>query len=162
MDFLEDIRAGTERLNAGAQVVEVPPVLIERMWEALSRIHSDKRQHAASYVGALLDPGLVPSNPEQRLATMVRYALLNALLEADVLDEYMKDEKLRKKVFTAAASLPCDKNDLGEAAMEKVLRDSPPDIRQKKKEELIQAGYDPDHLKVADRFIAWMNDRVDR
>ncbi len=43
MDDLDDIEAAAERLNAGAQIAEVPPVLIERMWEALSRIPSDKR-----------------------------------------------------------------------------------------------------------------------
>ncbi len=159
MDDLPGLDAAVERLNAGAPIAEIQPSLIEQMWEALSRIPSDKRQPAAgSFVGALLDPDLVPTNSEQKLAMMTRYALLNALVEAGVLDEYMKDEALRKKVFTAAASLPCDQHDLVEAVMEKVLRDSPPDIRQKKKEELRQSGYDPDHLKVADKFIGWLRD----
>ncbi len=93
---------------------------------------------------------------------MVRYAVLNALIERGVLDEYMKDQALRKNVFTAAALLPCDKNDLYEAVTERGLRQSSADVRKKWDEELKQAGYDRDHLKLAAKFIAWMRDRVDR
>ena len=159
MDDFEDLETAIERLNDGVQIADVRPILIERMWEALSRISSDKRQPPAGrYVGALFDPDLVPSNPEQKLAMMVRYAVLNALIERGVLDEYMKDEVSRRKVFAAAALVPCDQNDLREAVSEKVLRQSPPHVRQKTKEELTQEGYQPDHLKVADKFIEWMRD----
>lgn len=159
MDDLEGLEAATERLNAGAQIAEIQPSLVEQMWEALSRIPRNDGQHTAvGNIAARLEPDLVPRNPEQKLAMMARYALLDALIERGVLDEYMRDEILRKKVFTAAALLPCDQNDLREAVAERVLRQSPPDVRQKTKEELAQAGYDPDHLKVADKFIEWMRD----
>ena len=156
MDDLEGLEAATEQLNAGAQIAEIQPSLIEQMWEALSRIPRDQAQHTA--VLARLEPDLLPRNPEQKLAMMVRYALLNALIERGVLDEYMKDEMLRKKVFAAAALLPCDQNDLLEAVAEKVLRQSPEDLKEKTIEELTQAGYDPNHLKIAHKFIEWMRD----
>lgn len=159
MENLEGLEAATERLNAGAQIAQIEPSLIEQMWEALSRIPHNEGQHTAvGMVAARLDPDLAPRNPEQKLAMMVRYALLNALIERGILDDYMKDETLRKKVFAAAALLPCDQKDLREAVAERVLRQSPPDVRQKTKEELAQAGYDPDHLKVAEKFIEWMRD----
>lgn len=158
MDDVEGLEAAVERLNAGAQIAQVEPSLIEHMWKALSRIPRNEGAAAVGNVAAQLDPDLAPCNPEQRLAMMARYALLNALIERGVLDEYMKDEVLRKKVFSATALLPCDQNDLCEAVAERVLRQSPPDARQQTKEELALAGYDPGHLKVADKFIEWMRD----
>lgn len=89
---------------------------------------------------------------------MMRYAMLDALVDRGILDEYMKDESLRKKVFAAAALFPCDKNDLGEALAQRLARDSPPDVAQKTSEEFRQAGYDPDHPKVGGKFIDWMRD----
>jgi hypothetical protein len=159
MDYPVGLDAAVERLNAGAPIAEIQPSLVEQMWKALSRIpRSEGQAPAVGFVGALFDPGLVPTDPELKLAMMVRYALLNALVEIGVLDEYMKDEVLRKKVFTAAALLPCDGNDLQEAVAARVLRQSPPDVSPEKKEELTEAGYDPDHLKVATKFIEWMRD----
>ena len=157
MDDLEGLEAATDRLNAGAQIAQVEPSLIEHMWKALSRIPRNQGQ-PTGFVAARLEPDLAPRNPEQKLAMMARYALLNALIERGILDDYMKDETLREKVFAAAARLPCDKNDLLEAVAERVLQQSPPGITQQTKEDLAHLGYDPQHLKVADKFIAWMRD----
>lgn len=157
----DDLNAATERINTGAQIAQVEPSLIERVWDAVSRILAEKRQHTAIGLGAfaLGNPELAPPNPEQRVALMARYALLDGLIERGILDDYMKDESLRKRVFAAAASLPCDKNDLGEAVAQKALRESPPEVVEKTREEMRQAGYDPDHPKVGDKFIQWMRDR---
>ena len=89
---------------------------------------------------------------------VMRYALLDALVERGILDEFMKDESLRKKVFAAAALVPCDKNDLGEALAQQLALNSPPDVAQKTREDLRRAGYDPDHPKVGGKFIDWMRD----
>jgi hypothetical protein len=89
---------------------------------------------------------------------MVRYVLLDALVERGILDEYMKEEPLQRKVFAAAAQFPCDKNDLGEALAQRLARESSPDVAQKTSEELRQAGYDPDHSKAGERLIAWVRD----
>lgn len=153
--------AATERINSGAEIPTVSPSLIEHLWVAISRIPKPQSQHTAIGLGAfaLCDPDALPKNPEQRVAMMARYALLDALVERGILSEYMEDEALRKKVFAAAASLPCNKNDLGEALAEKLLRDSPPERLEEAQKELSEAGYDPTHLKVAEKFIEWMHDR---
>jgi len=70
----------------------------------------------------------------------------------------MEDESLRKRVFAAAATVPCNKNDLGEALALRMLRDSPPDIVEKAKEETRQAGCNADHPKVGNKLIEWMRD----
>jgi uncharacterized repeat protein (TIGR03803 family) len=62
----------------------------------------------------------------------VLFALLDALVERGSLIDYMENESLRKQVFAAAATIPCDKNDLGEAL-------------------------DLDQPKVGQKFIEWMS-----
>jgi len=148
----DDLNVVTEQINAGTEIATVEPSLIEQMWKALSSIPKDLLQgnsvglHAVASAG----PNNLPENPEQRVGMMVRYTLMDELIQRGLLDEYMKDEGQRKKVFAAAAQFPCDKNDLGEAVAQK--------LDQKTNEELRQAGYDPDHPKVAERFIAWMHE----
>ena len=148
----EDLNLVTEQINAGTEVASVDPGLIEQMWQAMSSIPSELRQGTSTgfHAVASAGPSRLPQNPEQRVGMMVRYALMNALIERGTLDEYMKDEAQRKKVFATAAQFPCDKNDLGEAVAQK--------LDQKTNEELRQAGYDPDRPKVAERFIAWMHE----
>lgn len=149
---MDELNVVTEQINAGAEVASVDPGLIEQMWKAMSSIPRELRHGTSTglYAVASGDPGSLPQNPEQRVAMAVRYALMDALIERGILDEYMKDEAQRKKVFATAAQFPCDKNDLGEAVAQK--------LDQKTNEELRQAGYDPDHPKVGERFIAWMRE----
>jgi hypothetical protein len=157
---IEALNAVTEQINAGAEVASVEPVLIEQMWKAMSSIPRELRQGTLTGVHAVapVDPGSLPQVPEQRVGMMVRYAVMDALIERGILDEYMKDEAQRKKVFAAAALFPCDKNDLGEAVAQQLARIQPSEIAQKTHEELQQGGYDPEHPKVGERFIAWMRD----
>jgi hypothetical protein len=59
-------------------------------------------------------------------------------------------------VFAAAATIPCDKNDLGEALAQRMLRNSSPDVVERTKDEALQAGWDLDRPKVGETFIEWM------
>jgi hypothetical protein len=155
----DDFSAASERLNAGAEIPAVASSVIERMWVVISRLPPEQRQHTAVGLGAFadIDPRLL-QDPGQVVAMLVRYDLLDGLIELGILDDYMNDESQRKRVFAAAASFPCNKDDLGEATMQKMLRDRPPDVVQSTYEEYRQAGYDPEHPKVAERFKRWMHD----
>ena len=148
---MDELNAVTEQINTGAEVPTVDPSLIEQIWKALSSVPKNISQGMVGlHAVASGNPSLLPQSPEQRVGMMVRYTVMNALIERGLLDDYMKDEEQRKKVFAAAARFPCDKNDLGEAVAQK--------LDQKANEELRQAGYDPDHPKVGERLIAWMRE----
>ncbi len=161
---IDDINAVVDRINAGGEVATVEPSLIEYMWKSISsiprelaaRVAREQRQSASGgfHLGILLPRDHIPQNPDQRAAMMFRYVLLNALVERGILDDYMKDELLRQKVFRAAALFPCDKNDFDEAVAQRLVRDSSTDVLQKTGE---QAGYDPEHPQVGRKFIEWMH-----
>jgi len=148
---MDELNAVTDQINEGAEVPSVEPELIEHVWEAIRSIPEELRATSRGmHLTAKTDPNLLPQSPEQRVGMMMRYGLMNALIERGLLDEYMKDESGRKKVFAAAAKFPCDKNDLAEAVAQQ--------LNQKTNEELRQAGYDPDHPKVAERLVTWMRE----
>jgi hypothetical protein len=158
----DDDGVAVARLNAGEPIAPVELSLIERAWNRLSQLDKDQPQRIGIHLMAVAgnDPNLSSLSPDQRIAFTFRYALVAALIKAGILDRYMEDAKLRPKVFAAAASMPCDKNDLGEAMALKRLRESPPDVVEKMTEEMKQAGYDPDHPKLGEKFISWMHHNV--
>ena len=157
-----DDAAAAARLNAGEPIAAVPFSLIERAWNALGHLARERQPSVGIHLGAVAgnDPNLSSLSSDQRVAFTVRYALLDALITAGFLDRFLEDAKLRQRVFAAAATLPCDKSDLGEAMILKRLRESPPDIVEKMIEEMRQVGYDPDHPKLSEKFMAWMNHNV--
>jgi hypothetical protein len=99
----------------------------------------------------------IQTSDDKLFALMARYALLDALVERGTLNDYMDDESLRKRAFAAAATIPCDKNDLGEALAQRTLRNSTPDVVERTKEEARQAGWDLDRPKVGEKFIEWIH-----
>jgi len=60
------------------------------------------------------------AGPERFLPIQWRHKL-TALVQRGVLDDYKHGEELDEKVFRAAATIPCDKNDLAEAMLPRLL-----------------------------------------
>jgi len=109
----ESLNATAERIIAGAQIPTIEPSQIEHVWEVLSRTAMDRRKKPeVGFTAARGNPDFAPKNPDEQVALMTRYALLDALVERGILNDYMKDESARKYVFAVAATIPCDKNDL--------------------------------------------------
>jgi len=144
-----------ERINSGAPIPTVEPSRIEHVWELYGRLPMNRYATVGfSAVSNNLDFG--SENPDDHVAWMTRFALFNALLERGTLNDYMKDEPGRKRVFAAAATIPCDKNDLAEALAERVLRDASPEVVERAKEEAKNAGQDIDRPKIGEKFIDWI------
>jgi hypothetical protein len=147
-----DLSAAVDRINKGAEIPTVEASLLKHMWEALSSIPREQRRTTGIDLGAVARVEL--QNPDQHVAIMARYALMDAIIERGALDEYIKDEPLR--VFAAAASLPCRKDDLAEALAQRLLREASPEVAEKAIAEMKEAGCDPDHPNVCNKFIEWM------
>jgi hypothetical protein len=143
------------QLNAGGAIAAVDASWIERSWNVMSQL--DAIRGTSIGLRAVADPNAPALTPGERLAVSFRYELLDSLLKRNILDSYMQDAALRKKVFQAVASLPCDKTDLGEASFLRRLRESPPEVAEKMIDEARNEGYDPEHPRLDDKFLAWMN-----
>lgn len=157
----DDFSSAAEKLNAGENVSCLSPSVMEAMWTIYSQIPPEKRENTAMGMGAFaragIDPDSVPQDPEHMVAMLTRFSVLECLVERGILDEFMTDEVLRKKVFEAAATIPVNKGDLGEAMSHRLMRD--PETAQKIKEEFEQAGYDVEHPKVGERFKKWVREQ---
>jgi hypothetical protein len=90
---------------------------------------------------------------------MVRFGILSALNERGVLDEHMKEESSRKKVFRAIASMHCDMNDFGEAMAERAIQNLPVEQQREANEQFSKVGYDPEHLRVVEKIVMLMRER---
>src|SRR5215471_9149525 len=110
----DEFKAAIERLNAGAEIPAVAPSLIECYWNAISQLPKQQGMSVGICVGGFptVDHAEMPQNPEQQLALMSRYGLLDALVRRGILDDCMADEAIRKRVFAAAATFPFNANDL--------------------------------------------------
>ena len=149
-----------ERINAGAPIPTIEPSQIEHVWERLSHIRRETQQNGTVGVTAVCgNPEFAPRNPDEQIALSIRYALLDALVEQGVLDDYMNDRSERQHVFIAAATIPCDRNDLAEALAGKKLRELSRDLVERTKEELKNPGSDvarPKIGEIGEQFIAWI------
>jgi hypothetical protein len=144
------------RVNAGDAIPEVDPSGIEYMWETVSRIPRGQNKTIGLEAVARGDPTAHEIDPEEQFAVVFRCKILEALVDLGVLNDFIKDEAGRKKVFAAAATLKCNRDDFGEAVAQESIREAPPEVQEKMKEELRLAGCDPDHPAIVEKFIAWI------
>lgn len=149
----DDIAAAVERLNAVAEIPAIAPSLIEAMWNGINCVPREERQRMMM-TGVMVDPTQIP---EQTVALSLRYGLLDALIERGALDDYMMIDSERCKVFTAAATFPCNAEDLLDAMSQRIVRESPEQAAQKTKE-LTEEGYDLDQPKVVEVLKQWMRE----
>lgn len=156
-DRRERLDEATRRLNTGEPIPPVEAALIENIWMLASRIPRERLETAAIGLGAICNPGAPQPEPEQQVALMARYMLLDALIQRGVLAPFMTDEALRKKVFSASAKMPCNRDDIGEALAYKMLVDSQAEQLEKTRAESLEAGLDPDHPQLDDKFLAWID-----
>jgi hypothetical protein len=149
--------AALARINAGTPIPTIEPSKIEHVWERLSHIRRETQQNGIVGLTAVCgNPEFAPKNPDEQIALSLRYALFDALVQQGVLDDYMNDVSERQHVFVAAATIPCDRNDLAEALAGKGLREPSRDVVEQTKEELQKAGSDVARPKIGAKFIAWI------
>lgn len=153
----DGLDAALERINAGAPIPTIEPSQIEHVWERLSLIRRETQQNGTvGFTAVCANPQFAPKGPDEQIALSIRYALLDALIEQGVLDDYMNDTSRRQHVFVAAAKIPCHRNDLAEALAGKKLREASRDVVEQTKNKLKSAGSDVARPKVGEKFIGWI------
>lgn len=148
--------------NEGGPVPEANPNHLKLMWnrgrEAARMADLSTRTFGLGAIG--LDASDLGDEPKDKLGALtIRLALLQSLFERNVLRDYVHGDEFTDEVFQAAASIPCDKEDVGEAIVPFAMKLCPDMDHSELKREMIEHGYDPERPKIDSKFIAWMRNR---
>ena len=133
------------------------PVDIEYLRTAWDRWNEFGKSHPNTSLGAAV-MGLDDGNhsAEQAHAAWVRLMLLNAMMERGVLSRYVTGGKPSAELFAAAATMPCTKEDLAEAMIQRTLKAASPEAAAQSKIEMQAGGYDPEHPMIDSKFLEWV------
>ncbi len=141
----------------------IPPVAVadmKQMWAGMRRMSADTppRPDMAISLRVYASYGIDAASRgiEEFMPVSLRHALLDALLKRGVLNDYMQADEPGEKLFLAAATLPCSKEDVAEVFIEARLSELSPDETAKAREEMRAQGYD--EKRIEKRFLAWLRD----
>jgi len=145
----------------GGPVPAVDPGALEQVWQATQRMEAvvgsrPKTMGLGARAGYGVDVSSLGTITVHQVAVALRVRLLSSLFHRGVLRDYLLGDKLKEEVFRSAATIPCDKEELGEALILLHLAQSPEDIAAKGMEQLRAEGYDPEKPKIDCKFLAWV------
>ena len=156
----EATRAVYEQFNAGAPIPPVSPSDLKNLWNVSRRMNADMPPKPGVATGLALAAAYgfeaASASPEVRVPIQLRCHLLAALVERGVLKNYLHGEELDERAIRAAATMSCDKVDLGEALFPQMFATYSAEIVEKVKEEMRAGGYDPDRPNVDRKFLDWI------
>lgn len=150
----EEFMNASKRFESGDPVKAVDVNYLRTAWE---RWNEFGKKHPNTSLGAAvmgLDDG--EHTAEQAHAAWIRLMLLNAMVERGVLSTYVNAGKPVPELFLAAATMPCTKEDLAEAMIQRTLLAATPEAAAQSKHEMQVGGYDPDHPMIDGKFLEWV------
>ncbi len=156
-----EVKSLVDKFNAGAPIPPVSAADIKQMREAIRRMNADMppRPSVATSLAVFAAYGVeAASGPlEQFMAIQNRHGLMSALVERGVLNDYMHGEELDEKVFRAAATMPCNRDDMAEAMLPRLLTQVSAEDAEKAKKGMRAEGHDPDKPNVDIKFLDWLS-----
>jgi hypothetical protein len=150
-----------DRFNReGGPVPEANPEHLRRMWKH-ARENASLGKGKTSGFGALgLDASDLGDAPRDKITILtLRLGLVQSLCERNVLRDYLHGDELAEEVFQAAASLPCDKEDVAEAMVLLTMKQQPQLDYSELRREMTAHGYNPDEPKIDSKFLEWIRNR---
>jgi len=131
---------------------------LKKIWKRIREAGLTTSATKTFGLGAVgIDPWELGDRPHEEVhALAIRLELLRSLFERNVLHDYLRGDDFAEEVFQAAASLPCDGDDIGEAMVQLAMKQRPEADYSELKREMIAHGIDPDHPRVDSRFLAWI------
>lgn len=110
-----------DALNSGRTLPQVDPIALKNIWEMMNRTGAPRAGQQIAIgmdaIAAASPSHLVPT-PAEALALLGRATVLTALQKLGVLPAFESAEGLNDPVFLAAATMPLDGKDLGEATIQ--------------------------------------------
>ena len=129
------------------------------MWVAMRRLHADMALELGTQVGlgVLAAYGVDAIFQADRCFPLFwRHLLLSFLVERGILNEYKHGEDLDERVFNAAATMPCNLEDVGETMLPQLLAQSPADVLSEAEEHMLARGYNPEKPNLDGKFLDWL------
>jgi hypothetical protein len=163
LEISEKIRAQAEEINRGAPIPAVSAFDMKQMWNAMLHMNADfppdpNCRTTAIGVFAAYGVEAAANRPEEFMLVSWRHRLLSSLVEKGVLNDYKHGEELDERVFCAAATMPCDIQDIGETMLPLLFAQSPPEMVAKAREEMLAHGYNLDKPNLEGKFLNWLRD----
>jgi hypothetical protein len=155
----ESVMALVQQFNEGAPFAPVSASDLKQLWEVTKRIKADfpSRPEVAIGGGIFASYGIdFVNEPERFTSATYRLEILSDLLGRGVLKDYVHGERVDENVFSAAASMPCNKNDLAQVMIPRLLAESPADVAAKATEEMLAGGFDPASPNIDQKFLDWL------
>lgn len=144
----EEVSAEMKKIDQGAPIPPIEVSLVKRLWSTAGPVPPDTGNAV----------GTIELTSQQFAAQYWRGILLTTLIGRGVLRDYVQDEESMDKAMAAAATIPCNKSDVAEAAMLFYLTQKPPEVARKAKEGMKREGFDADNPRIDGKFIQWMRD----
>ena len=154
--------AATKALNEGAPIPSVSASDFRQLWRATRRMHAEipAEPNVAIGVSILAAYGVdFVHEPVRFMAAQWRCTVLSKLLERSVLNAYCHGEEPDEKVFSAAATIPLTKEDLGEVMLPQILAQAPADFVAQARELMQAQGYDPARPNIDSKFLRWLQEK---
>jgi hypothetical protein len=150
--------AVAETFNSGAPIPPVNAFDIRQMWDASRRMNAEMSLDPNHAVGlgvyAAYGVEAASTRPEQFILVHLRHSLMSDLVGRGVLNDYMQGEELDEKVFHAAATIPCSKDDWAGVLVQLSRAQSSAGVVEKAKEEI----RDTDKPSIDGKFLHWLRD----
>ena len=145
----------------GGPIPAVDPRALGQVWRAMQRAEADASSQTKTMgLGALagygVDISALGAGSAHHMALTLRLSLLSSLSHRGVLHEYLLEGKLNEVAFQSAATIPLDKEELGEALLLFQLAQSPEEAAARAKDQLRAEGYDPEKPAIDSKFLAWL------
>lgn len=156
---VESLQTMIKQFDEGAPFPPVSPSDLKQLWDVTRRMNAEIPPEPGVAIGlgvyAAYGFEAASAGPEIYMPIQWRHEVMWSLVQRGVLKDYVHGEELDEKVFVAAATMPCNKNDVAETMLPLLLAKSP-EIAEKAKENMRAEGYDPDKPNIDSKFIEWL------
>jgi hypothetical protein len=150
-----------ERFNrTGGPIPAVDPDHLARIWKRVCEVNAQCTEVAAlvwSGQGTIGFGAAGVDGISRDDATILglRVRLLESFVERGIVDERLPGSNLSEETFRAVATFPCNKEELGEALIQLLLKKLPPEKALELRQGAMAEGYNPDESKIDAKFREW-------
>lgn len=151
--------------DAGLPIPAADPALLKKVWEGMKAVGAEagfRSNNRALGLGAF---GLCPGEFENRPHTDFYYAWLRSFLLASldrrsVLKGFKVGDAYADRVFSAMATFPCTKSEIGECVTLQMMSEDPGEKWDEMRRQATARGYDFSKPEIDSKFLDYLEERA--